>query len=194
RTAAMSIWLPKNASKSRIREAENARRNRKEVIKARSQGQISRRDLMKWGLLTVGGTLAWKHGFNPLVRSAYASIPTGLPLSPLFGQLPFTQAMPRFDLLPRVPNPLAAFSPTPTRLANLTPNLLDPRLPGVIKGESGPAEGRPPGAIWAHQRRNEVLPQIGFNVTQESGKRNTTYNPGVPPRLNSDIPAGQTFD
>ena len=192
----MSIWLPKNASAARIREAQNARRNRKEVIKARSQGQITRRELMKWGLLTVGGTLMWKHGFNPLVRSAYASIPTGLPLSPLFGQLPFTQAMPRFDLLTRIPSPLTSpvFNPTPMRLSNQTPHLLDPRLPGVIKGESGPAEGRPPGEIWAHQRWNEFLPQIGFNVTQESGKRNTTYDPGVPANLNSDIPAGQQFD
>ncbi|HEU5175958.1 MAG TPA: hypothetical protein VFU24_00750, partial [Burkholderiales bacterium] len=62
----MSIWLPKDASAARIREALNARRNRKEVIKARSQGQITRRDLLKWGLVSVAGTLAWKHGFNPL--------------------------------------------------------------------------------------------------------------------------------
>ena len=85
----MSVWLPKNASRARIREAENARRNRREVIKALSQGQITRRELLKWGLLTAGGTLMWKHGFNPFVRSAYASIPTGLPSSPLFGAVPF---------------------------------------------------------------------------------------------------------
>lgn len=70
------MWLPKNASKGRIREAENARRNRREVVKARSTGQISRRELLKWGLITAGGALAWKQGLNPFVRSAYASIPT----------------------------------------------------------------------------------------------------------------------
>jgi FtsP/CotA-like multicopper oxidase with cupredoxin domain len=190
----MSIWLPKDASRSRIREAENARRNRREVIKALSQGQITRRELLKWGLITAGGALAWKHGFNPFVRSAYASIPTGLPSSPTFGQAEFSQAMPRFDLLPRIANPMTAFSPTPMRTANLTLQVLDPRLPGVIKGEQGPIEGRPPGEIWAHQRWDQFLPQIGFNVTQEGAKRNTTYNPGVPANLNSDIPAGQAFD
>ncbi|HEU5176899.1 MAG TPA: multicopper oxidase domain-containing protein, partial [Burkholderiales bacterium] len=127
-------------------------------------------------------------------RSAYASIPTGLPLSPLFGQLPFTQAMPRFDLLARIPNPMTAFSPVPMEQANTTLQLLDPRLPGVIQGERGPVEGRPPGAIWAHQRWNQFLPQIGFNVTQEGAKTNTAYDPGVPAHLNSDIPAGQTFN
>ena len=85
------MWLPKKPSKLRLREAENARRNRLEIVKARSIGQISRRDLLKWGLFTAGGALAWKHGLNPFVRSAYATtnIPTGLPPSPLFGVQPF---------------------------------------------------------------------------------------------------------
>src|SRR5688500_9082013 len=188
------MWLPKNASKALIREAQNARRNRKEVIKARSHGQITRRELIKWGLVSAGGVLAWKHGSNPLVRSAYASIPTGLPLSPLFGQTEFSQAMPRFDLLPRIANPMSAFSPVPMEQANTAPQLLDPRLPTVIQGQTGPVEGRPPGPIWAHQRWNQFLPKIGFNVTQESGKRNTTYDAGVPARLNCRIPARQPVD
>jgi FtsP/CotA-like multicopper oxidase with cupredoxin domain len=190
----MSIWLPKNASRSRIREAENARRNRREVIKALSHGQITRRELIKWGLISAGGALAWKHGFNPFVRSAYASIPTGLPSSPLFGAVAFLKPMPRFDVMPRIANPMAALTPTPMRTANLTQQLLDPRLPGVTAGQTGPVEGRPHGEIWAHQKWNDFLPQIGFNVTQEGAKRNTTYNPQVPPRLNSNIPAGQQFD
>src|SRR5687768_11991027 len=191
----MSIWLPKNASRSRIREAENARRNRREVNRALAHGQVSRRELLKWGLITAGGALMWKHGFNPFVRSAYASIPTGLPLSPLFGQAEFSQAMPRHDVLPRIANPMTGgLTPTPMRTANLTLQTLDPRLPGVTKGQKGPIEGRPHGEVWAHQRWNDFLPRIGFNVTQESGKRNTSYNPQVPAHLNSDIPAGQAFD
>ena len=43
------FFLPENASKARIREAENARRNRAEILKAHSQGQVSRRDLIKMG-------------------------------------------------------------------------------------------------------------------------------------------------
>ena len=87
------FFLPENASKARIREAENARRNRAEIVKAHSQGQVSRRDLMKWGLITTGGLLAPIHGLNPFVSSAYGSIPTGANPSPLFGAQPFTQAM-----------------------------------------------------------------------------------------------------
>jgi hypothetical protein len=60
----MSIFLPKKPSTLRLREAENARNNRLQIVKARSIGQISRRDLFKWGLFTVGGALAWKHGLN----------------------------------------------------------------------------------------------------------------------------------
>ena len=40
-----SIFLPKNASKARIREAENARKNRLEMVKALADGQVSR-DMM----------------------------------------------------------------------------------------------------------------------------------------------------
>ena len=54
-----------------------------------------------FALYNVTGALAWKHGLNPFVRSAHASIPTGFPPSPLGNVLPFTQAMPRFDVLVR---------------------------------------------------------------------------------------------
>jgi len=52
------MWLDRKASRARVREAENARRNRQEIIKARSIGQISRRELIKWGLVSAGGALA----------------------------------------------------------------------------------------------------------------------------------------
>jgi len=181
------MWLPTKASKLRIREAENARRNRQEIIKARSIGQISRRDLLKWGLITGTGALMWKQGLNAFVRSAYAdgSIPTGFPRSPLFGVLPFTQPMPRFDLLPR--QSPAVLNPAPTKEANTTLQLLDPQLEGVVAGDRGPIEGRPPGPIWAHQRFEQFPPQIAFLVTQEGAKTNTVYNPGVAPEHNSGI-------
>jgi manganese oxidase len=184
------MFLPKKSSRARIREAENARRNRQEIIKARSIGEISRRDLLKWGLFTAGGALAWKHGLNPFVRSALAAIPTGMPRSPLFGVQAFTQPMLRFDLLERKPNPFAVLTPAPTKEANITPQLLDPQLPGVIKGDTGPIEGRPPGPIWAHQRWEQFLPQIAIEATQEGAKVNTAYNAGVPSSLNSGFNAG----
>src|SRR5262252_8708023 len=59
------MYLPWNASKARIREAENAQKNRLEIVKALSQGQISRRDLFKMGLITTGGLLVAKNGLSP---------------------------------------------------------------------------------------------------------------------------------
>src|SRR3954470_11086878 len=42
------------------RDKENARRNRQEIINAK----LSRRDLMKFGLLTTGGMLIAKNGLS----------------------------------------------------------------------------------------------------------------------------------
>ena len=49
------MFLSKNASRLRQREAEQARQNRMEIVKALSQDEISRRDLFRWGLLTTAG-------------------------------------------------------------------------------------------------------------------------------------------
>ena len=62
-------FLSTKASRIRLREAQNARNNRAEIIKALSIGQISRRDLYKWGLLTFGG-LALKNGLRRSDRDA----------------------------------------------------------------------------------------------------------------------------
>ena len=136
------MFLSRKASKLRITEALNARKNRQEIVKALSDGQVTRRDLFKWGLFTVGGMLLWKQGLNPFVRSAYAAVPTGLPRSPLFGVLPFTQPMPRFDVLPR--KAISALTPAPTKEANTTQQ----PVPAILGGGTGPVEGRPSGPIW----------------------------------------------
>ena len=41
------FFLSDKVSRQRIREAEAARRNRQEVVKALSTGQVSRRDLFR---------------------------------------------------------------------------------------------------------------------------------------------------
>ena len=108
------IYLPKNASPARVREAENARRNRAEIVKAYSQGKVSRRDLIKWGLITTAGALAPIGGLNPFVGAAHGEdfkIPTGAPRSPLFGVQPFSTPMPRFDVIQR--NPIISGHPHP---------------------------------------------------------------------------------
>ena len=179
------MYLPSNASKARLKEAENARKNRIEIVKALSQGQVSRRDLIKWGLFTTAGLLAPIHGLNPFVASAYGSIPTGLPRSPLFGVQPFSQPMPRADLFQRHPNPFSFLKPGPLERSNQTMRAVDP----VLGGGQGPIEGRPPGPIWAHQRFTEFLPRVAVEATQKGATTNLTYNPGVPPSLNSGIVA-----
>ena len=181
------MYLSSKASRARLREAENARSNRLEILKALSQGQITRRDLLKLGLITAGGLLVPIHGLSPFARSAYASdsIPTGLPRSPLFGVQPFTQPMPRFDVLPRHPEP-GFLNPAPTAQANTTQK----PVPAVLGGGTGPIEGRPPGPIWAHQRWDQFPPHVAVEVTQEGAKVNTAYSPQVPPHLNSGIDPG----
>src|SRR5437868_14903864 len=97
------IYLPKNASKARLREAEEARRNRAEIVRELSWGRVSRRDLIKMGLFTTAGALAHLGGLNPFAKSVYGQMPAGMPPSPTFGCQPFTQPMPRFDVLKRNP-------------------------------------------------------------------------------------------
>src|SRR5467141_1239075 len=97
-------YLSHNASRARLREAQNARNNRAEIVKALSLGQITRRDLYKWGIFTTGGVLALKNGLSPFARSAFAEVPTGTPRSPLFGVQKFTQRLNRLAL--QRPQPL----------------------------------------------------------------------------------------
>jgi len=184
----MSFFLSSKDSKKRLKEAENARKNRLEILKAWSQGQISRRDLLKWGLFTMGGVLISKQGLSPFVRSAYAdNIPTGLPASPLFGVQDFSTPMPRFDVLARNPNPSTFLNPSPMAQSNQTQQVLNTALEGVVAGDTGPIEGRPPGPIWAHQGFNDFPPKIAIEVTQEGAKTNTVYNPQVASNFNSGI-------
>jgi FtsP/CotA-like multicopper oxidase with cupredoxin domain len=176
------MYLSTKASVALLREAEKARRNRLEIIQALSHGQVTRRELVKWGLFTSTGLLAYKHGLNPFVGNAWGDgIPTGVPPSPLFGAQAFAQPMERFDVLPRLP--VSALNPLPTRMANTTQQ----PVPASLGGGTGPIEGRPPGEIWAHQGWDRFPPQVAYQVTQEGGKRNRVYNPQVPPRLNCGI-------
>src|SRR5215475_9874924 len=172
----MSIFLSKKASPARVREAENARKNRQEILKALSLGQITRRDLYKWGIFTVTGALALKHGLSPFAPSAFAdsNIPTGTPRSPLFGAQKFTQRMPRLAL--QTPTPLtrdaagnaafpAALGERPAqRLSyhtDFSANPANPQFRNPITGR-GPIEGRPPGEVFAHQRWDEFFPKVGY--------------------------------
>jgi manganese oxidase len=197
------IYLPLGASKARIREAEDARRNRAEINKSFSQGKLTRRDMVRLGLLTTGGLLLPVHGLNPFVGSAYAdggsSIPTGAPRSPLFGVKDFSQPMPRFDVLQRKPIPTVVaanhphpLNPIPQAECNHTLQVLDPAF-GFPPGTTGPIEGRPPGALWAHQNFDKYPPRIAIEASQLGATTNTVYNPGVSSSLNCGIDPTQSM-
>jgi FtsP/CotA-like multicopper oxidase with cupredoxin domain len=178
----MPVYLPPNASRARIIEAERARDNRREIIRERSWGRVTRRDLFKWGLFTSAGLLAPINGLNPFIRKAFAD-DGNIPRSPLFGVQPFTQPMPRFDVLAR--NAVSSLNPFPTAEANQTQQIVDPKL----GGGTGPIEGRPPGSVWAHQRFADYVPRVAVEATQAPATTNLTYNPAVPSSLNSGINA-----
>src|ERR1700704_749178 len=180
------FFLSPDASKARQREAENARKNRAEIVKAHSQGKVTRRDLVKMGLISAGGLLAPIHGLNPFVTSAYASggtgsggstIPTGAPRSPLFGVQPFSTAMPRFDVIKRGTDPMGTdFAVCPVAQVDETNRInVDPAL----GGGQGCAEGRPPGPIWAHQGFNDHAPKVSVQMFQGQAQTNTVYDPQV---------------
>ena len=183
------MYLPRNASKTRVREAHNARENRREIVKALSQGQVTRRDMVKMGLMTAAGSIVLQNGLSPYANSAFGTIPTGAPLSPLFGAAAFSQALPRFDVLER--KSPDALSPAPTKESNQTQQVLDTRLPGVSPGDTGPIEGRPPGPVWAHQQFERFAPKVGVEVSQAGSQILTNYNPGCDSKFNSGIDASQ---
>src|SRR6266481_4319139 len=191
-------YLPIKASRIRQREAQNARNNRAEIVKALSIGQISRRDLYKWGLLTFGG-LALKNGLSPFAPSAFADgVPTGTPPSPRFNAAKFTQRMPRLAL--QTPFPLtrvasadpksdgdaafpAALGERPAkRLSYHTDFTANPTNPVFINPitHRGPIEGRPPGEVFAHQRWNEFFPKAGYVMSLGQIAPNTRFHPNFP--------------
>ena len=53
----LKMYLPKDASNARIREAQRARVNRAEIKRAMKTGQVSRRELMRMGVFTASGAI-----------------------------------------------------------------------------------------------------------------------------------------
>ncbi|MFL6820664.1 MAG: copper oxidase, partial [Bradyrhizobium sp.] len=168
------MYLSKNESKRRLKEAENARANRLEIVSALSQNAISKRDLFRWGLLGVTGALVAKNGLSPFAESAYAQVPTGTPPSPLFGAKKFARRMPRQKLQKPIPllaqpNGDAAWQTTSgyelpaknysyhTDYDNSGRTQYQNPVTGI-----GPIEGRPPGPFFAHQRWDEFRPKVGY--------------------------------
>ncbi len=194
------MYISPKASRIRQREAQRARDNRAEIVKARSLGQVTRRDLIRWGIFTAGGALVCKNGLSPFARSAFATVPTGTPRSPLFGGQKFAQRMNRLNL--QTPVPVTPYQrgsetdavfgggygsePYARRLSyhtEFTADPTDPQFKNPITNR-GPMEGRPPGEIFAHQRWDEFFPKEGYVLTLGQIGANQCFYPGVFPYLN----------
>ena len=193
------MFISKDASRARQREAQKARDNRAEIVKALSQGQISRRELVKWGILTAGGALAFKNGLSQFAPSAYAAVPTGTPRSPLFGATKFSQRMTRLDL--QQPTPITRISGVPgdpDDEAGFPATLAEPN--GCCRSyhtnfsnysgpgpnpfgnpvtNRGPMEGRPPGDWFAHQRWSEFFPKVGYVMSLGPVKSGVRFHPSM---------------
>ena len=189
------MYISSKASGIRQREAQKARDNRAEIVKALSLGQISRRDLFKWGLLTSAGVLVCKNGLSPFARSAFADIPTGTPRSPLFGAAKFTQRMRRLQLQTPVPmTPLARGAEVDAvfggqfaneRAARRLSYHTDFSASGGTAFKNpitnrGPLEGRPPGEFFAHQRWQEFFPKVGYVASWTQAAPGTKFHPNFP--------------
>jgi FtsP/CotA-like multicopper oxidase with cupredoxin domain len=200
------MYISSKASRIRQREAERARRNRAEIVKARSLGQVSRRDLVKWGIFTAGGLLVCKNGLSPFARSAFAAIPTGTPRSPLFGAQKFTSPLPRLQLqtpVPMTPSPRGAEIDAVfgSQFANeraarrlsyhedFSAYVGDPadnpfRNPITNRG---PLEGRPPTEFFAHQRWNEFFPKVGYVMSWAPCVPGTKFHPSFPDQAPNSV-------
>ena len=198
----MSTFVPWNASKTRLRDAENARKNRLEIVKAHSQGKMSRREMFKWGLLTTGGMIAPIGGLSPFVAPSRAqtvtTIPTGAPPSPGLVGIEFTQPMLRLEVLqPKAAQyginssgdddderlTISSLDPAATCECNDSPIPMDPALGGGM----GPREGRPPGRNWAHQSWSKFPPKWTYEVTQLGARTNPNGN--IPFKFHPTLPA-----
>jgi FtsP/CotA-like multicopper oxidase with cupredoxin domain len=185
-------YLSNDASGRRQREAQKARDNRAEIIKALSIGEITRRDLYKMGILVGGGMLALKNGLSPFARSAFAEVPTGTPRSPLFGATKHSQRLPRLALqqpVPLVRNgldeavwPVGLNERNAKRLSYHTDFTANPSNPAFRNPltNRGPIEGRPPGEVFAHQRWSEFFPKVGYVMSLGQVAPNSKFHPNFP--------------
>ena len=199
------MYLPKDASRLRQKEAQNARNNRAEVVKALSLGEITKRDLFKWGLYTTSGLLLAKNGFSPYARSAFGAGSTGAPRTPLFGAQKFTEEFRRVHHIK--PTPLTSRNVTVggkiEKYADFLPGMNEPSAKRLSyhtdftalkeqgtpimsndyrnpRTNRGPMEGRPPGEMFSHQRWEEFFPKQGYITSISSCEAGSYFHHNFP--------------
>ncbi|HEY7645788.1 MAG TPA: multicopper oxidase domain-containing protein [Hyphomicrobiales bacterium] len=188
-----------------MREAQKARENRAEIVRALGKGEIDRRDLFKMGIFTLTGALALKNGLSPFAQSAYGAIPTGVPPSPLNGAQPFTQPFRRLPVTPthKLTNtivngknerswPTEAGQTLNSKETSWHEEFSAAQRLGVqndylnpLTGR-GPVEGRPPGPYFAHQRWDQFLPTDGhvLSIADASGLSfHPNFEPAAPNKV-----------
>lgn len=189
------MYLPKLVSRRRLLEAEGARNNRLEIVQALSHGQITKRDLIRWGIFTSFGTLAYKNGLSPYASSAFAQVPTGTPRSPLGTSKKFSEPLPRALVQPE--HTMSRLPDGSAQWINETNNQILPELPAknwsyqndfkqsagrLFKNpvtRFGPLEGRPDGEFFAHQRWDELFPKYGFLLSIGQVRPGTRFGAGL---------------
>jgi FtsP/CotA-like multicopper oxidase with cupredoxin domain len=197
------MYLPFKASNIRQKEAQNARNNRSEIVRALSHGQITKRDLLKWGIFTSSGLLVAKNGLSPYARSAFAQVATGVPRTPLFGAQKFSEHLYRLNyqrptrLTQRQVGaekyaefPVTMNEPSARRLSYHT-DFTNLRNQGVPIDQNkyrnprtnrGPMEGRPWGEMFSHQRWEEFFPKVGYVMSIGSCTDGTYFHPLMQPQ------------
>ncbi|MGO4736600.1 multicopper oxidase family protein [Bosea sp. 2KB_26] len=187
------MYLPRLTKGLRLREAQRALENRLEIVKALSVGEITKRDLLRWGYFTAGGLLIAKNGLSPFARSAYAQVPTGAPRSPTFGVDKFHDLMPRPEVLKPVPLTRMANGDAAWGGASGAQELPAKNFSyhtdftssggGLYRNpvtNAGPFEGRPPGEFFAHQRWEELYPKKGYLLSLGQVKAGCYFCDGMP--------------
>jgi FtsP/CotA-like multicopper oxidase with cupredoxin domain len=143
-----------HVSKARLKAIEDATQNRRALIAA----QLSRRELMKMGLVTASGMLVAKYGLSARAASADGSTPVNNPVSPPITPftVPLTIRTPT-DLRTGAVHPISALSPAPTV------------VPNVAAGE---------GRVISHQALLAHPPTSCFEVHERPGQH--SFHPELP--------------
>ncbi len=155
------VYISKR-NKTKEKERENAAKNRRELIAAR----LSRRDLMKMGLLTSAGLLIPKRGLSARALNSAGEPTLWMPSPPA---TPYVEPL----FIPPIAQPVPALSPAPTAAPN-----------------TGAGEGR----TRNHQAFTQFPPQKYYEVHQR--EELISVHPDFPPQrlwtFNGTVP-GQTY-
>ena len=176
-------------------DTEFMHRNRCDIAELLSQGRVSRRDLIRWGLMTAGGAMT---GLGSLAASAGRVAAGTLTRSPLFGVEKFSQPFRRLNVqhsvkLTRDAAGDAAFPATlpelPARRLSYHTDFTASHGTTFVNPVTGrgPLDGRPPGEMFAHQRWNEFFPQSAYVMSMGQIAPGIGFHPDLPAQAPNSV-------